>query len=86
VVLPYYLSCVENRVCLSHGLQVTGVTRWTAMRIMVGVGDLMQRTGDSQSQVRYSVAGWSRDPATLCVVCTVHKETTSTSFLVWPQN
>jgi hypothetical protein len=27
------------------------------MRIEVGVGDLVQRTGDGQTQVRYSVAG-----------------------------
>jgi hypothetical protein len=31
------------------------------MRIEAGVGDLVQRTGDGQAQVRYSVAGQSRD-------------------------
>jgi hypothetical protein len=37
---------MENRVCLSHSVQVTGAA-WRAMtRIMAGVGDLVQRTGD----------------------------------------
>jgi hypothetical protein len=35
-----------NRVCLSRGVQVSGAA-WRAMsRIMAGVGDLVQRTGD----------------------------------------
>jgi hypothetical protein len=46
----------------------------------------MQRTGDGQVQVRYSVAGRSGGRVTLFVVCTVHKETMSTGFLVEPQN
>jgi hypothetical protein len=32
------------------------VTWWEAARIEVGVGDLVQRTGDSQAQVGYSMA------------------------------
>jgi hypothetical protein len=36
---------------------VTGAAWWTVMRIETGVGDLIQRTGDDQAQVRYSVAG-----------------------------
>jgi hypothetical protein len=56
------------------------------MRIEVVVGDLVQRTGDDQAQVGYSVAGRSRCLVTLCAVCTVHMETRSASFLVWPQN
>jgi hypothetical protein len=51
------------------------------MRIMAGVGDLGQRTEDCEVQVRYSVTGRSRGQMTLCVVCTVHKETTSWWFL-----
>jgi hypothetical protein len=39
----------ENRVCLSHGVQVVGaawrVVTWT----VAGVGDLVQRTGDSRT-------------------------------------
>jgi hypothetical protein len=26
MILPYYLSYVKNRVCLSRGVQVTGAT------------------------------------------------------------
>jgi hypothetical protein len=46
----------------------------------------MQKIGDGQAQVGYSVAGLSRGWVTLCAVCTVHKETLSTGFLVEPQN
>jgi hypothetical protein len=53
---------------------------------MPGVGDLAQRTGNGQAQVGYSEAGRSRGWVTLCVVCTMHKETRSAGFLVWPQN
>jgi hypothetical protein len=77
---------VENHVCLSRGVQVVGVTWWVVMRIIVGVGDMMQRTRDGQAQVGYSVAGRSRGRVMLCVICTVHEEMRSTSFLVWPQN
>jgi hypothetical protein len=36
-------------MCLSNGVQVTGTTWWAAMRIMVGVGDLVQRIGDGRT-------------------------------------
>jgi hypothetical protein len=62
------------------------VTWQTVMRIMTGVGDLVQRTEDGQAQAGYSVVGRSGGRVTLCAVCTVHKETRSVSFLVWPQN
>jgi hypothetical protein len=68
VVLSLSLFRVENRVCLSRGVQVTGATWRTTMMIMVGVGGLVQRTGDSQAQVKYSVAERSRDRVTLCAV------------------
>jgi hypothetical protein len=67
-------------------VQVIGATWWTVMRIVAGVGDLVQRTGDDQAQVRYSVAGRSRGWVILFVICTVHKEIRSAGFLVWPQN
>jgi hypothetical protein len=53
-----------------------------ATKIEAAVGDLVQRTRDGQAQVEYSVAGQSRAQVTLCVVCTVHKETRSMSLLV----
>jgi hypothetical protein len=40
---------LENRVCLSRGLQVTGVAWRAATRTMAGVGDLVQRTGDGRT-------------------------------------
>jgi hypothetical protein len=47
-VLP--LSCsLENHVCLSCGVQVTGVAWQTETRIVSGVGDLVQRTGDGRT-------------------------------------
>jgi hypothetical protein len=39
----------ENRVCLSHGVQVVGAAWRAMMRTMVGVGDLLQRIGDSRT-------------------------------------
>jgi hypothetical protein len=41
-----YLSWLENRVC---GVQVTGAAWRVATRIVVGVGDLVQRTGNGQA-------------------------------------
>jgi hypothetical protein len=52
---------------------------------MTVVGDLVQRNGDGQAHVVYSVARRLRDRLTPCVVYTVHKETRSVGFLVWPQ-
>jgi hypothetical protein len=39
---------VENRVCLSCGMQVISAAQWAAMRIMTVVGDLVQRTEDGR--------------------------------------
>jgi hypothetical protein len=65
---------------------VIDATWWTVTRIVAGVKDLVQRTGDSQAQLGYSVTGRSGGRMTLCAICTVHMETRSASFLVWPQN
>jgi hypothetical protein len=75
---------VENRVCLSRGVQVTGATWRAATRIVAGVGDLVQRTRDSQAQVRYSVAKQSKGQVTPYVVCTVNMEMRIVGFLVEP--
>jgi hypothetical protein len=61
---------------------VTGAALRAAMRIEVRVRDLVQRTGDDQAQVGYSVAGRSRGRVTLCVVCTMHNEMRNVGFLV----
>jgi hypothetical protein len=60
---------------LSRGVQVAGAAWREAMRIVSGVEDLVQRTGDSRT-----------GRVALCVVCTMHVETRSAGFLVEPQN
>jgi hypothetical protein len=40
---------LDNRVCLSRGVQVAGAAWRVAMRIVAGVGDLVQRTGDGRT-------------------------------------
>jgi hypothetical protein len=86
VVLPLSLFRVENRICLSHGVQVIGAAWQAATRIVVGVRALAQRTEEGQAQVGYSVAGQLRGWVTLCMVCTMSVETRSAGFLVEPQN
>jgi hypothetical protein len=49
VVSPLSLFYLENHVCLSRGVQVAGAIWHAATRIVVGVGDLMQRTGDGHT-------------------------------------
>jgi hypothetical protein len=48
-VLLLSLFRLEDRVCLSRGVQVAGVAWQAAMRIVVGVGDLVQRTEDGHT-------------------------------------
>jgi hypothetical protein len=41
---------LENRVCLSRGVQAAGAAWRVAMRIVAGVGDdLVQRTGNGRT-------------------------------------
>jgi hypothetical protein len=63
---------------------VAGATWRTVTRIVIGVGDLIQRIGDDQAQVRYSVAGCSGGRVISYAVCTVYIEARSVSFLVEP--
>jgi hypothetical protein len=39
----------ENRVCLSRGVQVAGVAWRAVTRVVAGVRDLVQRTGDGRT-------------------------------------
>jgi hypothetical protein len=56
--LPLSLFHLENHVCLSRGVQVAGAAWRAAARIVVGVGDLVQRTGDGRT-------GWILDGRTI---------------------
>jgi hypothetical protein len=49
VVLPLSFVHLENRVCLSRGVQEAGAAWRAATRIMTGVGDLMQRIGGGRT-------------------------------------
>ena len=49
VCFTFIFVRVENRVCLSRDIQVAGAAWRPAMRIMAGVGDLVQRTGDGRT-------------------------------------
>jgi hypothetical protein len=40
---------LENCVCLSYGVQVAGAAWRAAVRIMAGVGDLVQSTEDGHT-------------------------------------
>jgi hypothetical protein len=46
------------------------------MRIETGVGDLVRRIGDNQTQVRYSVVGRLGGRVTPCAIRIVHMEDT----------
>jgi hypothetical protein len=48
-VLLLSLFHLENRVCLSSSVQVAGAAWRAATRIVAGVGDLVQRTGDGRT-------------------------------------
>jgi hypothetical protein len=56
--LPLSLFHLENHVCLSRGVQVAGAAWRAATMIVVGVGDLVQRTGDGRT-------GWILDGRTI---------------------
>jgi hypothetical protein len=44
VVLLLSLFHLENRICLSHGVQLIGVAWRAATRIVAGVGDPVHRS------------------------------------------
>jgi hypothetical protein len=61
---------------MSRAMQVVGAAWRAAMRIVAGVGDLMQRTGDGCTG-QVLMAGRSRGWVAPCAVCIVHVETRS---------
>jgi hypothetical protein len=64
---PFILFRLENRVCLSHGVQVTGAAWRAAMRtVVVGVGDLVQRIRDGCTGRVLSDRAVERSGGALC--------------------
>jgi hypothetical protein len=57
---------LENRVCLSYGVQVAGVAWRAAMRIVAGVVDLVQRIGDGHSGRVLGGRAIERSGGTVC--------------------
>jgi hypothetical protein len=46
---PFILFRLENRVCLSRGVQMADAAWRAATRIVAGIGDLVQRIGDGRT-------------------------------------
>jgi hypothetical protein len=57
---------LENRVCLSRGVLVAGVAWYAVTRIMVGVGDLVQRIRDGCTGRVLSGRAIERSGGTVC--------------------
>jgi hypothetical protein len=57
---------LDNCVCLSRGMQVVGAAWRAATRIMAGVGDLVQRTGDGRIGRVLSGRAIERSGGTIC--------------------
>jgi hypothetical protein len=57
---------LENRVCLSRGVQVAGAAWRAAMRTMTGVGDLVQRTRDGHTGQVLGGRAVERSGDTMC--------------------
>jgi hypothetical protein len=65
-VLPLSLFHLENRVCLSRGVQLVGAVWHVATRIVAGVGDLVQRTGDYRTCQVIGGQAIQRSGGTVC--------------------
>jgi hypothetical protein len=63
---------LENRVCLSRGVLVAGVAWHAVMRIMIGVGDLVQRIGDSRTGRVFSGRAIERSGGAVCSLHRAH--------------
>jgi hypothetical protein len=61
---------LENRVCLSRGVQVAGAAWHAATRIVAGVGDLVQRIRDGHTG---RVLGGRAIERSGGVVCGLHR-------------
>jgi hypothetical protein len=69
-IVFFYFSFIfislENRVCLSRGVQVVGVAWRVATRIVAGVGDMVQRTGHSRTDRVLGGRAIERSGGTVC--------------------
>jgi hypothetical protein len=61
---------VDNHVCLSHGVQVASAAWHAAARIMIGVGDLVQKIGDGHTG--RVLDGWAIKRSS-SIVCSLHR-------------
>jgi hypothetical protein len=75
-----FISWLDNQVWLSRGVQVAGAAWSIVTRIVIGVGDLVQRTDDGQAQVGYLVIG--RSGNTVCGLHCAHRDE-ERGFLGW---
>jgi hypothetical protein len=66
VVLPLSFVRLENHVCLFCGVQVAGATWRAAIKIVAGVGDLVQMTGDGRTGRILSGRAIERSGDTVC--------------------
>jgi hypothetical protein len=62
----FIIVSLENRVCLSRGVEVAGAAWRAAMRTVAGVGDLVQRTGDGHTGQVLSGRAVERSGGTVC--------------------
>jgi hypothetical protein len=76
------LSHSDNHVCLSHGVQVAGAVWRAATRIVAGVGDLMQRTGDRRTGRVLDGRAIERSGGTVCGLHRAHGDD-ECRFLDW---
>jgi hypothetical protein len=74
-IVSFYFSSIlvrlENRVCLSCGVQIAGAALRAVMKIMAGVGDLVQRIGDGHTG---RVLGGRAIERSSGAVCGLHRE------------
>jgi hypothetical protein len=62
----YPLFRLVIHVCLVHGVQVAGAAWRAAMMIVVGVGDLVQMTGDGRTGLVLGGRAIERSGGTVC--------------------
>jgi hypothetical protein len=64
--LSFIFVSLENHVSLSRGVQVVGVVWRAVTRIVAGVGDLVQRTGDGRKGRVLGSRAVERSGGTVC--------------------